>query len=143
MGEPPDRAEAIRVLRRAVEMGVNFIDIANPYRPGVSEEIIAEALHPHPAGLVIATKGGYARPGPNQLGALRHLRAHGKIKNIGLSQMSVKQIQYARTIVPIVMVQNRYSLFDRGSEDALEYWEKGKMSFYSVVPASGRSSFRF
>jgi aryl-alcohol dehydrogenase-like predicted oxidoreductase len=130
----------------------------------VSEEIMAEALHPYPAGLVIATQGGYARSGPNQwfedgrpehlraaceaslrrlrvdridlyqlhridpkvpvddqLGTLRHLRAHGKIKDIGLSQVSVEQIQYARTIVPIGSVQNRYSLFDRGSADVLEY----------------------
>jgi pyridoxine 4-dehydrogenase len=65
-GEPSDRAEAVRVLRRAVELGINFIDTADSYGPGVSEEIIAEALHPYPAGLVIATKGGFMRPGPNQ-----------------------------------------------------------------------------
>jgi hypothetical protein len=77
-GEPANRAEAIRVLRRAVELGINFIDTADSYGPGVSEEIIAEALHPYPAGLVIATKGGYARPGPNQWvedGRPEHLRA--------------------------------------------------------------------
>jgi pyridoxine 4-dehydrogenase len=183
-GEPPDRAGAIRVLRRAVELGVNFIDTADSYGPGVSEEIIAEALHPYPAGLVIATKGGYARPGPNQwvedgrpehlraaceaslrrlrldridlyqlhridpkvpvedqLGTLRHLRAHGKIKDIGLSQVTVEQIQYARTIVPIVSVQNRYSLFDRGSEDVLEYCQREKMGFIPWFPlAAGRLS---
>jgi pyridoxine 4-dehydrogenase len=183
-GEPADRAEAIRVLRRAVELGVNFIDTADSYGPGVSEEIIAEALHPYPAGLVIATKGGYARPGPNrwvedgrpehlraaceaslrrlrveridlyqlhridpkvpvedQLGTLRHLRAHGKIKDIGLSEVSVKQIQHARTIVPIVSVQNRYSLFDRGSEDVLDYCEKEKLGFIPWFPlAAGRIS---
>ena len=183
-GEPADRAEAIRVLRRAVELGVNFIDTADSYGPSVSEEIIAEALHPYPANLVIATKGGYARPGPNQwvedgrpehlraaceaslrrlrleridlyqlhridpkvpaedqLGTLRHLRAHGKIKDIGLSEVSVKQIQHARTIVPIVSVQNRYSLFDRGSEDVLEYCEKEKLGFIPWYPlAAGRLS---
>ncbi len=183
-GEPADRAEAIRVLRRAVELGVNFIDTADSYGPGVSEEIIAEALHPYPAGLVIATKGGFARPGPNQwvedgrpehlraaceaslrrlrieridlyqlhridpkvpvedqLGTLRHLRAHGKIKDIGLSEVSVKQIRHARTIVPIVSVQNRYSLFDRGSEDVLEYCEKEGMGFIPWFPlAAGRVS---
>ena len=183
-GEPADRAEAIRVLRRAVELGVNFIDTADSYGPGVSEEIIAEALHPYPANLVITTKGGYARPGPNQwvedgrpehlraaceaslrrlrleridlyqlhridpkvpaedqLGTLRHLRAHGKIKDIGLSEVSVKQIQHARTIVPIVSVQNRYSLFDRGSEDVLEYCEKEKLGFIPWYPlAAGRLS---
>jgi len=181
-GEPANRAEAIRVLRRAVELGVNFIDTADSYGPGVSEEIIAEALHPYPAGLVVATKGGYARPGPNQwvedgrpehlraaceaslrrlrleqidlyqlhridpkvpvedqLGALRHLRAHGKIKHIGLSEVSVKQIQQARTMVPIVSVQNRLSLVDRGSEDVLEYCEKEKIGFIPWFPlAAGR-----
>ena len=139
-------------------------------------------MHPYPAGLVIATKGGYARPGPNQwvedgrpehlraaceaslrrlrleqidlyqlhridpkvpvedqLGALRHLRAHGKIKHIGLSEVSVKQIQQARTMVPIVSVQNRYSLVDRGSEDVLEYCEKEKIGFIPWFPlAAGR-----
>jgi len=183
-GEPADRAEAIRVLRRAVELGINFIDTADSYGPGVSEEIIAEALHPYPAGLVIATKGGYARPGPNQwvedgrpehlraaceaslrrlrvdqidlyqlhridpkvpvedqLGALRHLRAHGKIKHIGLSEVSVKQIQHARTIVPIVSVQNRYSVTDRGSEDVLGYCEQEKLGFIPWFPlAAGRVS---
>jgi pyridoxine 4-dehydrogenase len=183
-GEPANRAEAIRVLRRAVELGVNFIDTADSYGPGVSEEIIAEALYPYPAGLVIATKGGYARPGPNQwvedgrpehlraaceaslrrlrveqidlyqlhridpkvpvedqLGALRHLRAHGKIKHIGLSEVSVRQIQHARTIVPIVSVQNRYSITDRGSEDVLEYCEQEKLGFIPWFPlAAGRVS---
>lgn len=183
-GQPADRAEAIRVLRRAVELGINFIDTADSYGPGVSEEIIAEALHPYPEGLVIATKGGFARPGPNQwvedgrpehlraaceaslrrlrvdcidlyqlhridpkvpaedqLGTLRHLRAHGMIKDIGLSEVSVKQIEFARTIVPIVSVQNRYSLFDRGSEDVLEYCEKEKLGFIPWFPlAAGRVS---
>jgi pyridoxine 4-dehydrogenase len=183
-GEPADRAEAVRVLRRAVELGINFIDTADSYGPGVSEEIIAEALHPYPEGLVIATKGGFARPGPNQwvedgrpehlraaceaslrrlrvecidlyqlhridpkvpaedqLGTLRHLRAHGMIKDVGLSEVSVKQIELARTIVPIVSVQNRYSLFDRGSEDVLEYCEKEKLGFIPWFPlAAGRVS---
>src|SRR5271167_1726757 len=166
-GEPSDRAEAIRVSRRAVELGINFIDTADSYGPGVSEEIIAEALHPYPAGLLIATKGGFDRPGPNQwvengkpehlksacegslrrlrvdridlyqlhridpkvpaedqLGTLKELQAQGKIRHIGLSEVSVQQIQHARTIVPVVSVQNRYSAADRGSEDVLEYCEK-------------------
>jgi pyridoxine 4-dehydrogenase len=183
-GEPADRVEAIRVLRRAVELGINFIDTADSYGPGVSEEIIAEALHPYPAGLVIATKGGYARPGPNQwvedgrpehlraaceaslrrlrvdqidlyqlhridpkvpaedqLGALKDLQAQGKIKHIGLSEVSVKQIRHARTIVPIVSVQNRYSVTDRGSEDVLEYCEPEKLGFIPWFPlAAGRVS---
>jgi aryl-alcohol dehydrogenase-like predicted oxidoreductase len=171
-GEPSNRAEASRVLRRAVELGIDFIDTADSYGPGVSEEIIAEALHPYPTGLVIATKGGFMRPGPNQwvengkpehlrsacesslrrlrldqidlyqlhridpkvpaedqLGTLKDLQAQGKIKHIGLSEVSVRQIQHARTIVPIVSVQNRYSITDRGSEDVLEYCEKEKMGF--------------
>src|ERR1700726_2114118 len=181
-GEPSDRAEAIRVLRRAVELGINFIDTADSYGPNVSEEIIAEALHPYPAGLVIATKGGFMRPGPDQwvengkpehlrsacegslrrlrleridlyqlhridpkvpaedqLGALKDLQAQGKIKHIGLSEVNVRQIQHARTIVPIVSVQNRYSITDRGSEDVLEYCEKEKMGFIPWFPlAAGR-----
>ena len=183
-GEPADRKEAIRVLRRAVELGVNFIDTADSYGPGVSEEIIAEALYPYPAGLVIATKGGFDRPGPNkwvengrpehlrlvcegslrrlrleqidlyqlhridskipaedQLGALKELQAQGKIKHVGLSGVSVKQIVHARTVVPVVSVQNRYSVADRGSEDVLEYCEKEKLGFIPWFPlAAGRVS---
>jgi aryl-alcohol dehydrogenase-like predicted oxidoreductase len=176
-GEPSDRAESIRVLRRAVELGTNFIDTADSYGPNVSEEIIAEALYPYPAGLVIATKGGFIRPGPDQwvengkpehlksvcegslrrlrleridlyqlhgidpkvpaedqLGTLKDLQAQGKIKHIGLSSVSVSQIQHAQTIVPIVSVQNRYSVTDRGSEDVLEYCEKEKMAFIPWFP---------
>ena len=183
-GEPANRAEAIRVLRKAVELGINFIDTADSYGPGVSEEIIAEALYPYPKGLVIATKGGFDRPGPDQwvengkpehlrsacegslrrlrldridlyqlhridpkvpaedqLGTLQDLQAQGKIKHIGLSEVSVKQIQHARTIIPIVSVQNRYSISDRGSEDVLEYCEKEKMGFIPWFPlAAGRVS---
>jgi pyridoxine 4-dehydrogenase len=183
-GEPADRAEAIRVLRRAAELGINFIDTADSYGPGVSEEIIAEALHPYPTGLVIATKGGFDRPGPgqwvengrpehlraacegslhrlrleridlyqlhridpkvpaeDQLGTLKDLQAQGKIKHIGLSEVSVKQIRHARTIVPIVCVQNRYSVTDRGSEDVLEYCEQEKLGFIPWFPlAAGRIS---
>ena len=183
-GEPADRAEAVRVLRRAVELGINFIDTADSYGPSVSEEIIAEALHPYPAGLVIATKGGFERPGPDQwvengrpehlrsacegslrrlrldridlyqlhridpkvpaedqLGALKDLQAEGKIKHIGLSEVSVRQIQHAQTIVPIVSVQNRYSVADRGSEDVLEYCEKQKIGFIPWFPlAAGQLS---
>jgi len=176
-GEPADRNEAIRVLRRAVELGINFIDTADSYGPGVSEEIIAEALHPYPASLVIATKGGFERPGPNQwvengrpehlraacegslrrlrleridlyqlhridpnvpvedqLGTLKALQSEGKIKHIGLSEVSVPQIQHAQTIVPIVSVQNRYSVANRGSEDVLEFCEKQKMAFIPWFP---------
>jgi len=183
-GEPENRAEAIRVLRRAVELGVNFIDTADSYGPNVAEEIIAEALHPYPAGLAIATKGGFERPGPNkwvengrpehlrsacegslrrlrldridlyqlhridpkvpaedQFGALKDLQAQGKIKHIGLSEVSVKQIQGAQKIVSIVSVQNRYSVTDRGSEDVLEYCEKQKLGFIPWFPlAAGKLS---
>src|ERR1700733_2126481 len=183
-GEPADRAEAIRVLRRAVELGINFIDTADSYGPHVSEEIIAEALHPYTEGLVIATKGGFDRPGPNQwaengrpehlrsacegslrrlrldridlyqlhridpkvpaedqLGTLKDLQAEGKIKHIGLSEVNVRQIRQARTIIPIVSVQNRYSVTDRGSEDVLEYCEQEKLGFIPWFPlAAGRVS---
>ncbi|MFZ0520961.1 MAG: aldo/keto reductase [Candidatus Acidiferrales bacterium] len=181
-GEPADRAECVRVLRRAIELGINFIDTADAYGPYVSEEIIAEALHPYSADLVIATKGGFERTGPDrwvengkpehlrsacegslkrlrleridlyqlhridpkvpaedQLGTLKDLQAQGKIKHIGLSEVSVKQIQHAQTIVPIVSVQNRYSLADRGSEDVLQYCEKQKMGFIPWFPlAAGK-----
>jgi pyridoxine 4-dehydrogenase len=176
-GEPADRRQAVRVLRRAVELGVNFIDTADSYGPYVSEEIIAEALHPYPAELVIATKGGFDRPGPNrwvengrpehlrsacegslrrlrlhridlyqlhridskvpaedQLGTLKDLQAQGKIKHIGLSEVGVRQIKHARKIVPIVSVQNRYSVVDRGSEEVLEYCEKQKLGFIPWFP---------
>jgi pyridoxine 4-dehydrogenase len=183
-GEPADRAEAVRVLQRAVELGINFIDTADSYGPGVSEDIIAVALHPYPTDLVIATKGGFERPGPDrwiengrpvhlksacegslrrlrldridlyqlhridpkvpaedQLGTLKDLQAEGKIKYIGLSEVSVRQIQHAQTIVPIVSVQNRYSVADRGSEDVLEYCEKQSMAFIPWFPlAAGQLS---
>ena len=183
-GEPTDRAGAVRVLRRAVELGINFIDTADSYGPGVSEEILAEALHPYPANLVSATKGGFERPGPDrwvengrpehlrsacegslcrlrldridlyqlhrlnpkvpadeQIGALKALQAEGKIRHIGLSEVSVRQIQHAQTIVPIVSVQNRYSVADRGSEDVLRYCEKEKMGFIPWFPlAAGQLS---
>jgi pyridoxine 4-dehydrogenase len=183
-GEPADRAGAVRVLRRAVELGINFIDTADSYGPGVSEEIVAEALHPYPADLVIATKGGFDRPGPgkwiengkpehlrsacegslrrlrldridlyqlhridpkvppeDQLGALKELQTEGKIKHVGLSEVSVRQIQSAQKIVPIVSVQNRYSLADRGSEDVLNYCEREKMAFIPWFPlAAGKLS---
>jgi pyridoxine 4-dehydrogenase len=183
-GEPADRPGAIAVLRRAVELGINFIDTADSYGPGVSEEIIAEALHPYPAGLVIATKGGFERPGPNQwvengsprhlksaceaslrrlhldqidlyqlhridskvpaedqLGALKDLQTQGKIKHIGLSEVSVRQIQHAQTIVPIVSVQNRYSVSDRASEEVLKYCEREKIGFIPWFPlAAGKLS---
>lgn len=183
-GEPSNRPETIRVLERAIELGINFIDTADSYGPRVSEEIIAEALYPYPAGLVIATKGGFDRPGPDkwvengrpehlkaacegslrrlrldridlyqlhridpkvpaddQLGTLKDLQAQGKIRHIGLSEVNVGQIRHARTVVPIVSVQNRYSLADRASEDVLDYCEKEKMGFIPWFPlAAGELS---
>src|ERR1700678_4252090 len=183
-GEPANRAEAVRVLRRAVELGINFIDTADSYGPGVSEEIIAEALYPYPAGLVIATKGGFLRPGPDkwvtngrpeylraccdrslhrlrleridlfqlhridskvpaadQLGALKDLQAQGKIKHIGLSEVSVAQIENARTIVEVVTVQNRYSVLDRAAQDVLDYCQREKIGFIPWFPlAAGEVS---
>src|SRR6202162_2672832 len=176
-GEPADRAEAVRVLRRAVELGINFIDTADSYGPYVSEEIIAEALHPYPAGLVIATKGGFDRPGPDkwvengrpehlkaacegslrrlrleridlyqlhridskvpaedQIGALMNLQAQGKIKHIGLSEVTVQQIQRAQAMAPIVSIQNRYSVTDRGSEDVVDFCEREEIGFISWFP---------
>lgn len=176
-GEPKDHDETIRVLRRAVELGVNFIDTADSYGPEVSERLIGEALHPYPAGLVIATKAGFDRSGPDkwtmngrpehlrkacegslrrlkleridlyqlhridpaypaedQLGTLKDLQSQGKIKHIGLSEVSVAQIKHARTIVPIVSVQNRYSLADRAAEDVLEYCERENIGFIPWFP---------
>jgi pyridoxine 4-dehydrogenase len=176
-GPPRDHDEAVRVLRRTVELGVNFIDTADSYGPHVSEELIAEALHPYPAGLVIATKAGFDRSGPDQwtmngnpdhlrkacdgslrrlkveqidlyqlhridskypaedqLGTLKDLQAQGKIKHIGLSEVSVAQIKQARKIVPIVSVQNRYSLADRAAEDVLEYCEHENIGFIPWFP---------
>jgi pyridoxine 4-dehydrogenase len=176
-GEPKDRAEALRVLRRAIDLGVNFIDTADSYGPEVSEEIIAEALYPYPKDLVIATKAGFDRPGPDkwvtngrpehlraacegslrrlrleriplfqlhridsavpaeeQLGTLKDLRAQGKIKHLGLSEVSVEQIEHARKIVAVVTVQNRYSVVDRGAEDVLKYCERENVGFIPWFP---------
>jgi pyridoxine 4-dehydrogenase len=164
-------------VRRAVELGVNFIDTADSYGPHVSEGIIAEALYPYPEGVVVATKGGLERPGPDQwvengrpehlksacegslrrlrldridlyqlhridpkvpmerqLGALKDLQAEGKIKHIGLSEVSVRQLHDARTIVSVASVQNRYSVTDRGSEDVLEYCEQHDIVFIPWFP---------
>ncbi|HEX6268253.1 MAG TPA: aldo/keto reductase, partial [Burkholderiales bacterium] len=166
-GEPKDRANSLRVLRRAVELGVTFIDTAESYGPHTNETLIAEALHPYPKGLVIATKGGLARPRPSRwdadcrpeklrrdlegslkrlrleridlyqlhtvdpkvplevsVGALADLQREGKVRHLGLSTVTVKQLEQARRIAPIVSVQNRYSLADRSSEQVLSHCEK-------------------
>jgi pyridoxine 4-dehydrogenase len=183
-GEPKDRNAAIQVLRRAVELGINFIDTADSYGPHVSEEIIAEALHPYPEGLVIATKAGFDRPGPDQwvtngrpehlreacegslrrlrleridlfqlhriddkfpaedqLGTLKDLQAQGKIRHIGLSEVSVKQIEHARTIVEVVSVQNRYSVLDRAAEPVVGYCDREGSGFIPWFPlGAGKAS---
>ncbi len=176
-GMPKDPPEARRVLRRAVELGVNFIDTADSYGPEVSERLIAETLFPYPKGLVIATKGGFQRPGPgrwvedgrpehlreavvgslrrlrieridlyqlhrvdpkvpaaDQFGTLADLRRQGKIRHVGLSEVTVAQIRAAREIVPVVSVQNRYNLTDRGWEDVLDYCEREGLGFIPYFP---------
>src|SRR5881275_143296 len=176
-GWPPDRNNAIKVLKRAVELGVNLIDTADAYGPETSELLIAEALHPYPKGLVIATKGGNTRPGPNQwvpngrpeylkqcvdgslkrlrleridlwqlhridpkvpveesLGAIKKAQDAGKIRHVGLSEVTVAEIEQARKVVPIVSIQNRYNITDRESEAALNYCEKQKMGFIPWAP---------
>lgn len=180
-GEPKDPAEARRVLKRLVEIGVNFIDTADSYGPEVSEALIAEALAPYPNGLVIATKGGLTRQGPDQwlpvgrpeylrqclemslrrlktdtidlyqlhridpkvpaeetLGALKDLQAQGKIRHLGLSEVSVQELEHAQTIVDIVSVQNLYNLTDRKSEALLDHCTEKKIGFIPWFPvASG------
>jgi len=183
-GDPPDPAEAMRVLRRAVELGINFIDTADSYGPEVSEKLIAQALYPYPKDLVIATKGGFDRTGPNrwvengrpehliaacegslrrlrldridlyqlhridskvpaedQLGTLKNLQAEGKIRHIGLSEVSLAQLESARKTIDVVSVQNRYSITDRGSENVLEYCDRQNIVFIPWFPlAAGRLS---
>jgi pyridoxine 4-dehydrogenase len=176
-GEPRDPDEARRVLRRAVELGVNLIDTADSYGPEVSERLIAEALHPYPDDLVIATKGGMTRSGPGRwgsdgrpehlreacegslrrlrleridlyqlhtvdravpledsVGALAELQREGKIRLIGLSNVSVGQLDRARELVNVVSVQDRFSLADRHTEDVLEACEADGLGFIPWFP---------
>jgi aryl-alcohol dehydrogenase-like predicted oxidoreductase len=176
-GDPPDRGEAIRVLRRAVELGVTLIDTADSYGPYVSEELIREALHPYPDGLVIATKAGLVRTGPrgwhavgrpeylrqevelslrrlgleridlmqlhtvdpqvpleDQVGTFVQLQQEGKIRHIGLSNVSVDQLRAAQQVTTIVSVQNLYNLGDRTSEDVLEAAEAEGIGFIPWWP---------
>lgn len=176
-GEPADRDGALRVVRAAVEQGVDFIDTADSYGPFVSEQIIAEALHPYPEGLVIATKAGLTRQGPgiwtpvgrpaylkqqvelslrhlrleridliqlhridpdvplaDQLGAFAELQDEGKVRHIGLSEVSVEQLRAAREIVEVVSVQNLYNLTNRQSQDVLEYATAEGIGFIPWFP---------
>ena len=181
-GEPADPAEARRVLRRSVDLGINLIDTADAYGPEIAERLIAEALYPYPAGLVIATKGGITRQGPakteyvgragyliqcvemslrrlrlerielyqlhridprtpieESLGALRRMQEQGKIRHIGLSEVTPAEIDAARKIVPIVSVQNRYSLADRRHEETLAWCEARNIAFLPWYPmAAGK-----
>jgi pyridoxine 4-dehydrogenase len=181
-GPPDDPEEAKRVLRRVLELGIDLIDTADSYGPEVSENLIAEALHPYPDGLVIGTKGGLRRTGPGQwprdarperlkecceaslrrlaldridlyqlhspdpqvpfedsLGALKELQEQGKIRHIGISNVSLDELQQARGIIEVVSVQNRYNLTDRQSEDVLEACEEAGIAFIPWFPlATGR-----
>jgi pyridoxine 4-dehydrogenase len=176
-GPPKDRKAAIAVLRRAVELDVKFIDTADSYGPHTSEELIAEALFPYPAGLVVATKGGWKRPGPGQwthdatpshlrnavegslkrlrverievyqlhipdpvvsfeasMETLAQLRQEGKIRQIGLSNVTQEHIERARKIVPIVSVQNRYSFADREWDYVVNHCERNRIAFIPWFP---------
>src|SRR5580765_1227585 len=176
-GPPEDHDEALRVLQRAIDLGINFIDTADSYGPEVSERLVAEALHPYPWGLVIATKAGLRRPGPDQwredgrpeylraqvegslqrlrleridllqlhridpkvpledqLGALARLQQEGKIRHIGLSEVTVPQIEASRRRVEVVTVQNLYNLANRKSEEVLDYAEAEGIGFIPWFP---------
>jgi len=176
-GEPRDHDQAIAVLRRSLQLGVNLIDTADSYGPEVSERLIAEALYPYPEGLVIATKGGLLRTGPGEwptdgrpehlrealegslrrlrleqidlyqfhrpdpkvpfeesVGALAEMRTEGKIRHVGLSNVSTDQLTAAQRIVPIASIQNRYNLTDRESEGVLDACEQQNIGFIPWFP---------
>jgi aryl-alcohol dehydrogenase-like predicted oxidoreductase len=181
-GPPDDPEEAKRLLHRVLELGIDLIDTADSYGPEVSENLIAEALHPYPDGLVIATKGGLRRTGPGEwprdarperlkecceaslrrlkldridlyqlhapdpnvpyeesVGALKELQDEGKIRHVGISNVSVDELGQARGIVEVVTVQNEYNLEDRSSEDVLDACEEAGIGFIPWFPlATGR-----
>jgi aryl-alcohol dehydrogenase-like predicted oxidoreductase len=184
-GEPSDEAEARRVLRRAVDLGVTLIDTADAYGPEIAERLIGETLAPYPPGVVIATKGGITRQGPakteyvgragyliqcvemslrrlrleridlyqlhridprtpleESLGALRRMQEAGKIRHVGLSEVSPAVIEDAEKIVPVVSVQNRYSLADRRHEETLNYCERRGIAFLPWYPFAGGKLLR-
>ncbi|AQG82144.1 aldo/keto reductase [Spirosoma montaniterrae] len=181
-GPPRDHDEAIRVLKRCLDLGINFIDTADSYGPYVSEELIAEALHPYADGLVIGTKGGLLRTGPNQwpvdgsrkhleealngslkrlkveqidlyqlhrfddkvpseeyLGFLQEAQQQGKIKHIGLSEVSVEQIREAQQYFEVVSVQNMYSFSQQKWNSVLAYCEENNIAFIPWYPLGGGS----
>jgi pyridoxine 4-dehydrogenase len=176
-GPPADKPSALATLRRAVELGVQFIDTADSYGPNISEELIAEALHPYPSGLVIATKAGWERSGPGQwlhnaspshlteavegslkrlrldridvfqlhvpdpavsydasMETLATLREQGKIRHVGLSNVTQEHIERGRKIVPIVSVQNRYGVADREWDYVLDYCGQNGIAFLPWAP---------
>ncbi len=176
-GDPRDPDEAVRVLRRAVELGVNFIDTADAYGPFTADLLLKKALHPYADDLVIATKAGFARTGPgkwepigrpaylrqqvelslrhlgleridllqlhrvdsevplaDQVGELAQLQQEGKIRHIGLSQVSIEQVEEAAKTATIVSVQNLYNVSQRDDEDLLEYAEKNNLGFIPWFP---------
>jgi pyridoxine 4-dehydrogenase len=176
-GPPRDRDEAKAVLRRAIELGVNFIDTADSYGPHISEDLISEALYPYPDDLVIATKGGLERTGPNQwpangrpehlvaacegslrrlkldqialyqfhrpdpavpledsIGALVGLKEQGKIRHIGVSNMTETQLRQVQQLTPVVSIQNRYNVDDRRSESLVDLCEQEELVFLPWAP---------
>ncbi len=176
-GDPPDQSQAIATLRKVVELGVNFIDTADSYGPQVSEILLAQALHPYPDDLVIATKGGLVRPGPGRwepdgrpkhlreacegslrrlkleqiplyqlhrpdpkvpledsIGTLLELKDEGKIRHIGLSNVTEHQLREAQRLVPIVSVQNRYNVGDRSSQAMVDLCEQEQLVFLPWAP---------
>jgi aryl-alcohol dehydrogenase-like predicted oxidoreductase len=176
-GDPASKDQALATLRRVIELGVNFIDTADSYGPEVSENLIAEALYPYPEDLVIATKGGFGRPGPDRwkangrpehlreacegslrrlkleqiplyqfhtpdkkvpfaesVGAVAELKAEGKIRHVGLSNVTEKQFREAARIVPIVSIQNRFNVTDRKSESIIDLCEQEGMVFLPWAP---------
>ena len=176
-GEPADPAKILELLRHVVERDVNLIDTADSYGPEVSEDLIAEALRPYPENLVIATKGGFERPGPGRwepagrpdrlkrccesslmrlkleridlyqlhtvdpkvpiedsVAALAELQEEGKIRHIGLSNVTVEQIERAHQIAPVVSVQNHYNVADRASEDVVRFCEENGLAFFAYFP---------
>ena len=181
-GNPPDISVAVRLLRRAVHLGVNFIDTADAYGPEVSENLLARALYPYPADLVIATKGGLVRPGPGEwvrdarpahlreaceaslkrlrreridlyqlhapdpavpleesVGELGRLRAEGKVRHIGVSNVTLEELRRCERVVPVVAVQNRFNIRDRHGDDVLEHCAARGTAFLPWAPlGSGR-----
>ena len=176
-GDPPSRDQSMATLRRVVELGVNFIDTADSYGPEVSETLIAETLYPYPDDLVIATKGGFVRPGPHRwvpdgrpehlrqacegslrrlrleqiplyqfhrpdpavplaesVGTIADLKAEGKIRHVGISNVTEEELREAQRIVPIVSVQNRYNSADRQSESMIDLCEQEQLVFLPWAP---------